>query len=153
MNFFFDANISERISNMLAAYCEDKHAIIHIRQHEDFSHNNTDFGNNTPDVEYIDKLRQSNKHWNIISGDSGIIDTPHERAALLASGLTFFCLDHNWSKARVSEQAWKIVKIWSEIETAAKTQGQALYRVHMGKRMRVEPIRSGMRARGGPLRG
>ena len=63
MNFFLDANISVRISKMLAAYNEGIHEIIHITQHEDFKHSNVNNsgGNTTPDEEFLEKLASSGR--------------------------------------------------------------------------------------------
>jgi hypothetical protein len=68
MNFFFDANISSRISKMLAALYAGEHIIIHITEHPDFLHNNNKYGNSTPDIEYIEKLSKDNKVWAVVSG-------------------------------------------------------------------------------------
>ena len=40
MNFFFDANISFRIVNAIAALHGDHHNCVHITQHGNFLHNN-----------------------------------------------------------------------------------------------------------------
>ena len=159
MNFFFDANISFRLANMVAAMCEDFHNVVHITQHEDFKHNNV-YGptgrlmsNKTKDLEWMPKLGESGLDWKIISGDMDIIDTAHERAMLLASGLTLFACDHNWGKIHAHEQAWKLVKLWEEIVRHAEAPGPALYRFNAGKRQYIEVIRSGMRARGGRFQG
>jgi hypothetical protein len=142
MNFFFDANTSWRISNMLAAYTEGLHQVVHITKHSDFLHNNTPIGgNNTPDEEFLEKLSQGGLDWKIISGDNRIINTAHQRAALIKSGLTFFCLDRNWSRARASDQAWKIVKLWDDIVGLARQPGQSIYEIRMGKSLRIELIR------------
>jgi hypothetical protein len=60
---------------------------------------------------------------------------------LIKSGLTFFCLDRNWSKAKASEQAWKIVKIWDDIVKLAQQPGQSIYEIHMGRALRIELIK------------
>ena len=138
MNFFFDANISIRISKMLAVYNEGFHEIVHITQHKDFMHNNTGTGGNTtPDEEFLEKLSGSGRDWKIISGDNKIITTAHQKAALIESGLTFFCLDRNWSKAKASEQAWKIVKIWDDIVDRARKPGQSIYEIRMGRSLNL----------------
>jgi hypothetical protein len=153
-DFFFDADISYRIANMLAALWEGFHNVIHITRHPDFIHNNNQLGGNaTLDAEWVSKLGASDKRWVVITGEADIIDTAHERAALIESGLTLFSLDHNWGKFGISEQAWKIVRIWDEIVKNAASPGPVLYRVHMGRHQSVETIRSGMRARGGKFKG
>lgn len=158
MNFFFDNNMAHKIADMIAAFCQDSHTVIHITKHEDFVPNNIVspngkiIGNNTSDIEWIQKLGASGKDWKIISSDMDIIDTAHERAALLESGLTFFACDHIRGKIKAAEQAWKIVKLWDEIVRNAETPGPSLYRLRTGKHQCVEVIRSGMRARGGKFK-
>lgn len=158
MNFFFDANMNRRYARMLSELCDGRHAVVHITEHPDFIHNNkySDLnkliGNNTPDIEWIRKLATSGLDWKIVSGESDIIDTAQERAALLESGLTFFSMDHNWGNAGASEQAWKLVKIWDQIVRCSEATTPTLYRVQMGRVLNIEVIKSGMRARGGRFR-
>ena len=158
MNFFFDANMNFRYARMISALCEDFHEIVHITEHVDFIHNNQYSrngrvcGNHTPDVEWISSLGQSGKEWKIISGESDIIDTAHERAELIKSRLTFFSMDHNWGKASAPEQAWKLVKVWEQLAKCAEVTTPTLYRVRMGKQLNIEVIAGGHRARGGRFR-
>lgn len=150
--------MSYRIADMIAALCCDIHDVIHITKHDNFIINNVYStngrisGNTTPDIEWIQKLGESGIDWKIISGDMDIIDTAHERAALIQSRLTFFVCDHVWQKTSASEQAWKIVKLWNEITRHAQMPGPSLYRFCTGRRQCVEVIRSGMRARGGKFK-
>jgi len=148
MNFYFDANVSSRIARMLAAVHGDDHVIVHITEHPDFAQNNNQYGNNTQDIEIIQKLGSSQQKWIMISGDCDIIDTAHERAALHQSGLTFFALDRNWAKSKITEQAWKILKVWDDIERFAKEPDPRFYLLHMGKRQYVEVIQAGRRTKG-----
>ena len=153
MNVFVDANISDRLSRMLAIYCENKHNIVHITEHPDFTHNNDKRGsNNTPDIEWIRKLGASREEWKVLTAESDIIDTAHERAALIESGLTLFSFDKHWDDGGFPAQGWKIIKVWGEIERHAMMPGPALYRVNMRK-LSLEVIGPGMRARGGKFRG
>jgi hypothetical protein len=152
MNFFFDMNISYRISNMLAALYDDTHNIVHITQDSRFVQNNRLRGNTTSDIDYLALLGADDKPWNVISGDCDIVDTAHERAALIKSGVTFFAFDKHWPKSGAADQPWKIAKIWSEIVRHANQPGPGLYVVHMGKKLYVETINTGMRARGGKFR-
>lgn len=153
MNFFVDADISDRLARMLAIFCEGKHSIVHITEHPDFIHNNNEFGNSTPDIEWMTKLAESGKSWKVLTAEADIIDTPHERAALINSGLTLFSFDEKWDEGGFAAQGWKLLKIWGEIERYAAIQGPALYRVRMGNKPTVDTIHAGMRARGGRFRG
>jgi hypothetical protein len=153
MNFFFDANVSPRISKILAVLNEKEHEITHIPEHPLFTQNNNQYGNSTTDIEVIETLSKENNRWSVVSGDINIINTAHERAALIKSGLSFFALDKNWGKAGVMEQAWKIIKIWNDIVRHASARQPGMHTVHMGKRQYVEVVRPGKRARGGDSRG
>jgi len=158
MNFFFDANMNRRYARMLSSLHEGEHHIIHITEHKNFAHNNvfstngTLIGNSTKDIEWIDTLGRSGIEWKIISGEADIIDTAQERAALIASRLTFFSMDHNWNRLKAADQAWKLVRIWEQLAESARTAEPTLYRVHMGSRQSIEVVRGGMRARGGRFR-
>jgi hypothetical protein len=151
--------MSHRIANMLAAFCEDSHNLVHITKHTDFVHNNVYsangkvIGNKTHDVEWMRKLAESRMNWKVISGDMDIIDTAYERAALIEPRLTLFVCDHTWARIKAPEQAWKIVKLWDEIVRYAEAPNPSLYRFHSGRRQYIEVIRSGMRARGGKFKG
>jgi hypothetical protein len=145
MNFFIDNNISYRIAKMLAGLTDGEHIIRHITEDPRFSEN-------TRDIIWIHTLGKDNIIWNVISGDADIIDTAVERAALIQAKLAFFCMDHNWGKAKIADQAWKIVRIWPEIVRYATNPEPTLYRVHMGRSLSVEPIGHGKRTRGGWFR-
>jgi hypothetical protein len=149
MNFFFDADISWRFSNMIKSLEEGNHIVTHITQDERFSHNNNQFGNSTPDTEWLTVLGKDQAVWKVISGDTSIIDTAHERAALTESGLTFFAFDASFHNANRYEQAAKLIRIWTEIVRYASVPEQGIYRVRTGKRPGIDIIRSGMRTRGG----
>lgn len=158
MNFFFDANISYRIANMMGALYEDVHKIVHITQHPDFSHNNVVgpsgrvLGNRTPDLEWMPALGGSGLDWKVISGDMDIVDSAHERAMVLEHRLTLFACDRHWAKHSASEQAWRIVKLWDEIVRHANTPGPAIFCIRAGRNLGVEVVRADGRARGGRRR-
>jgi hypothetical protein len=153
MNFFFDANISWKICDMIAAFESGNHKVVHITKDIRFSRYNNKYGNSTPDTEYLEILGSDSVEWIVVSGDCNIVDTAHERAALLNSGLTFFALDEHWSKASAHEQAWKLVKIWNDIVRYASAGNHAIYRVNMGRKLGIEMVKSGMRVRRGKFRG
>ena len=102
---------------MIAALEEGNHAVTHITKDRRFEHNNNKYGNSTKDVEFLGVLSRDELAWVVISGDSNIVDTPHERAALIASGLTFFAFDDHWAKANAYDQARKLVGIRGNRET------------------------------------
>ena len=63
--------------------------------------------------------------WVIISGDIRISQNEFERRAWLESGLTAFFLGRGWTKLKLWEQAWKLIKWWPDIVAQAE-------RVHAG---------------------
>ena len=70
MNFLFDANISWRLCDMLGALEQGEHRVLHIRKHSILMHNNNEFGNSTPDTEWLSVLGQERPIWTVISGDT-----------------------------------------------------------------------------------
>lgn len=138
---------------MIAGLEDGIHRVVHIKNDDRFKHNNNKYGNSTRDVEYLTVLGSDSIPWIVLSGDCDIVDTAHERAALVNSGLTFFAFDDHWGRATAYEQAVKLVKIWTDIVRYAAAPECGIYRVNMGRKLGIEVIRGGMRTRGGRLRG
>jgi hypothetical protein len=150
-HYFFDADMSWRLSNMISALEDGIHEVIHITQDQRFSHNNNKYGNNTPDIEWLNVLGKDSVEWTAISGDTNIIDTAHERAALVASGITFFAFDDHFSNSQAYDQAFKLIRMWPDIIRHSAISEPAIYLIRTGKRPGIEKIKGGMRARGGRL--
>ena len=148
MNFFFDADISWRYANMVAALEDGSHDVTHITKDARFSHNNNAYGNSTPDVEWLTVLGNDRVDWKVISGNTAIISTPHERAALIDSGLTFFAFDDNFNNANFYKQAEKLIRIWPQIIKFSAATEQTIYLVKTGRSFCIEKIRSGTKSGG-----
>jgi hypothetical protein len=68
--------------------------------------------------------------WIVISGDIRIWKNPHEKEAWRASGLTVFFLTSSWSKQRLWEKAWRLIRWWPRIiELATIVEAGAAYEV------------------------
>ncbi|MCH7674803.1 DUF5615 family PIN-like protein [candidate division KSB1 bacterium] len=80
MKFFCDNNISHRIAK----------ALFILAQPTEVIHLTDKFPTNTPDEEWIFKMKQEG--YVIISGDSKIAKRPHQKKALIDSKLTVFFL-------------------------------------------------------------
>jgi hypothetical protein len=141
MHFFFDAQISYQLCNMLAALEEGGlDRFVHITKHPAFAHNNNECGNSTPDDVWLRVLGNEAQRWIVLSGDSAILETPHERAALTRSGLTFFAFDARFQTVNIYEQALKLIKMWPQIKAKAIEDPPVLYKVAMGARPSISRI-------------
>jgi predicted nuclease of predicted toxin-antitoxin system len=84
MKFFFDRCMPIRLARMVAAY-EQEHT---VRHHDDDNR----FHRETPDIEWIKALAADEPPWIVVSADGRILKNKVERAALISSGLVYFCL-------------------------------------------------------------
>lgn len=76
------------------------------------------FARSTPDIEWIQQLRDEG--WIIISGDPRISRNPAEREAWHESGMTAFFLDNGWANKKFWVQAAEIVRWFPIIVETAK---------------------------------
>jgi hypothetical protein len=97
-----------RIVDALRAL-EDGYVVKHLREL---------FPVDTPDIEWIQRIA-SDPDWVIISGDIRISQNEFERRAWLESGLTAFFLAKGWTRLKLWDQAWRLVKWWPEIVAQA----------------------------------
>jgi hypothetical protein len=72
-------------------------------------------GRHTPDLEWIERLRQASESWLFISGDRRVLKNPAERAALRSAGLHGFILPAAYQKTPIHQLAATIVWKWPEI--------------------------------------
>lgn len=128
---------------MMAALEDGNHKIVHITKHPSFMHNNNQYGNSTPDVEFLKTLGSDSVRWIVISADSEILHSAHERAALNESGLTFFALDYHFEKCGAYEQAAKLTKVWPEILQHAQASHSSIYEVNMGRKPYIKLVAAG----------
>jgi len=112
---FFDASISFRLCGMIDALEEHRRSIVHATNHPKLQAGANRLGNSTPDVAWIKILGDDDLDWVAISGDTKIVDTPHEREALKNSGITFFAFDRYFTNADRYGQALQLVQMWPRI--------------------------------------
>jgi PIN like domain len=108
MKFFFDNCTSPRLAAAIGAISE--YEVKHLRDL---------FSADTPDIDWLRQLAEEGD-WIIISGDTRIFKTPHEREAWHSTRLTGFFWSPQWLKKKLWEQAWRLVRWWPKIEDQAK---------------------------------
>lgn len=110
MRFFFDNNLSPRISKALNALEGERgHCVVHLREM---------FPSSTPDEEWMHTLG-SEGDWVVITTDYRITKNPHEVAAWKESGLTVFFLKNSWLKIGFWDQSWQLIKRWPKLMAIA----------------------------------
>lgn len=111
MNFIFDNCISPRIAHAIKSLAEaDGDDVFHIKDK---------FRQNVPDVEWVEALGTEG-NWIVVSGDTGILKNPHERAVWQKAKLVGFFLAPAWLKLRMWDQAWHLVRKWPSVRDQAK---------------------------------
>jgi hypothetical protein len=129
MNFFFDRNMPPRLAKMLAIYSPE-HAI---------QHHNDKFSQSTSDIDWIKELCKHESHCAVFTQDAAILRNPNEKAALLASNLTFFFLKQGWLNLNLHEKSWKFLRAWPTIISNADHEGWSFDVSHMdGKCTRLK---------------
>jgi len=105
VKFFIDNCLPPRWAPSLSALADPgQFEVAHLR---------TKFEQNTPDIEWIQRL-STEGGWTIISGDVRITKSLHEREAWLSSGLTAFFLVKGWDFP-LWEKTWRFVRWWPKI--------------------------------------
>lgn len=63
---------------------------------------------------------------------------PHaaERKLFDEVGLPYFCLDGSWQDHKIHGQAWRFMKVWSQVVEAARQKRRLLFRVRCGNKSR-----------------
>ena len=90
-------------------YLEGEHGFL-------VQHLKDKFPPNTPDVEWIEKLSKEGD-WFVITKDSNIKKSNHEKKAWEESGLQVVFLDKAWGKKLdFWEIAWRFIKFWPELK-------------------------------------
>lgn len=106
MRFFFDNNLSPRLSKALDALeGEQGHSVIHLRQK---------FDKVIPDEEWLSTLGDEG-NWIVLTSDYRITKNPHEVAAWKEAGLTVFFFRTSWFKIQFWEQAAVLIRRWPKI--------------------------------------
>jgi hypothetical protein len=141
VNFFFDNMMSPKLARMIAVLYEGVHRISHMREDPRFSQN-------SPDDVWIPTLANDDVPWSVISGDINMLRNPTIIASLHQSNIVFFCMDDNWcSRNNNNAEAWKLLKLWPEIETRAQGVSPAFYEIQTGERPRIDELKASKRAR------
>jgi len=98
VKFFVDNCLAIKHARALHALVEPDHSIIHLRDR---------FKPDTPDTVWLAELAKEGA-WIIISGDSRISRSAHERQAWHQSRLTAFFLAKGWMNLPLMEQHAKL---------------------------------------------
>jgi hypothetical protein len=130
MRFFFDRNMSPKISMMIAAYeGSDGHTILHL---------NDRFRHDTPDEEWLTTLGEEDPAWIIISGDGRIVKNKVQMAVLAEANLTYFLMVHPWMQWNIEESAWKFVRLWPTLVSSADVNAPTVFEVRCGQSTKIE---------------
>jgi len=98
VKFFVDNCLAIKHARALNALVEPDHRIIHLRDK---------FPPETPDEIWLDELAKDGG-WIVISGDTRISRSAHEKQAWHESGLTAFFLAKGWMNLPLMEQHAKL---------------------------------------------
>ncbi|GIK19268.1 MAG: hypothetical protein DYG93_05935 [Leptolyngbya sp. PLA2] len=119
MHFFIDRNVPEQLARMLGYY-DRNHTVIY---HDDR------FEKTTADTEWLKLIAGWDPVPVVISGDGRILKNPAELQVLRDLPLTFFLFAGAWFNLRWSEFAWKAIKVWPEVVSAAAPPRPSIYRI------------------------
>jgi hypothetical protein len=121
LKFFFDNNLPPQLASAIHELIKpDRHSAIHLRQR---------FPPNISDRNWIEALGLEGD-WAVISADVRIWKNPHEKEAWKASRLTVFFLTQPWSKQKLWEKAWRLIRWWPRIvEMAEIVEAGAAYEI------------------------
>jgi hypothetical protein len=131
VKLFVDHNISFRVARAAHALYEPEHEAIALRDK---------FAPNISDVEYIQAL-DAEGGWAVLTVDTGIRSRPAERAALLASKLTFFFLAPAWQDFTVPEQAVRLIRSWPKMVQFFEVVGGALVELPINAGSKLRPFK------------
>lgn len=110
MRFFFDNNLPPKLAKSLHVLVAPEHEVIHLKER---------FPPNAPDEVWMRGLAKE-LDWVILSADIRITKNPHEVQAWRAAGHTTFFLKPAWTHYSFWVQAYKFVKCFPDIITAAR---------------------------------
>lgn len=120
MRFFFDNNLSQRLSRAIGELCAvDVVEVVHLKDR---------FPSNISDVEWIETLGREGD-WTVVSQDR-LTKNPLEKEALRLSGLTAFILVKGWNSHKHWDKAAQLVRWWPRImEVNALVAAGAVFEV------------------------
>lgn len=111
MKFVVEHSVSPVLANALAVLAEpDGHEVVHLRSH---------YHQSTLDPVWLRGLGQREPDVIVISADTRITRSPHDRAAWLESGLTIVFL-RSFADLSIWDQAAKLVKWWPDIVNSVR---------------------------------
>ena len=128
MKVFFDHNMSSVMARAFRELFSNQHTITTLAER---------FQPDTADIEWIGTLSREGQ-WVVLSGDRRITRNRAEYNAFRSSNLLGFFLSKGLHKATVAKQMERILALWENIETVARTvEGGAMFELPMkGTRVR-----------------
>lgn len=130
MHFFIDRNVPVALARMLGHY-DRQHSIIYLDDR---------FGKTTPDSEWLSAIADWDPIPVVVSGDGRILKNPAELQVLRGLPLTFFHFAEGWAQMPWKERAWKAIRVWPEVVSAASPRRPSIFRVPVST-VKVEFIR------------
>jgi hypothetical protein len=129
--FFFDRCCPPKLASVVRAF-DDDHEIRHFSE-------DSRFPDDADDVVWIPQLAKDNSGWVIVSMDAKILKRPHERQALINSGLPFFLLGSSWMAMPMHDKCWKLLKIWPDVVRTALESRHLIFEIMGGSSLKIEP--------------
>lgn len=122
MRTLIDNNLSPKIARALNELFYPEHEIVALRDK---------FAADTSDEEWINALSADGR-WVVISGDRRITRNNAEYVAFRNSHLVGFFLARGLYKAKVTKQMERILALWDNMETLARTvEGGAMFELQI----------------------
>jgi hypothetical protein len=126
-----DNNLTPRIASALNELFSPEHEVVALR---------AKFAPDTSDEDWINALSADGR-WVVISGDRRITRNNAEYNAFRNSNLVGFFLSRGLFKAKVTKQMERILVLWENIETLARTvEGGAMFELQV-KSHRIRQLR------------
>lgn len=133
MRFFVDNNLPPAIAEALDALSRHEGSeVTHLRR---------EFPGNTADIQWIEALGRDGG-WVVVTGDRAIKKNPHERQALIDSGLTVLFLGKAWAHMTFWDKAQKLVRCWPAIlSTTSSVVAGAAFEVKANGKLEAIPLK------------
>lgn len=112
MDFFFDNMLPQKLARMLSEF-DRSHNVEHLRD--------GGFAANTPDAEWLGVLAKRKPVPFVVTVDQRMLRNPAEAAVLSTYPVSCFFFASAWSQQKwETDLAWKAVKVWPMIVSAAE---------------------------------
>ena len=137
MNVLFDNCTSPVLATTLDGFIQSSgHRAYHIANVPGLLK-----GRATPDLEWIDHLRQSPRDWIFVSGDGRVLKNSAERAALRSAGLHGFILAPAYQKTPLNQLAATLVWKWPEIQKVTELLSPpSMHEIPVGRMKKLRPL-------------